>query len=97
MLRKFDGGRSERVWNIVTGNETFVYHCDPKSKQQPSVWLFPGESPPVKFKRSRSTPKQMIAVVFAKSGLVASVPFQENKIVYAEWYINICLPNVFEA
>ena len=51
----------------------------------------------MKFKRSRSTPKQMIAVVFAKSGLVASVPFQENKIVYAEWYINICLPNVFEA
>ena len=25
MLRKFDRGRSERVWDIVTGNETFVY------------------------------------------------------------------------
>ena len=25
ILRKFDGGRSERVWDNVTGNETFVY------------------------------------------------------------------------
>ena len=40
MLRKFDRGRSERVWDIVTGNETFVYRYDPETKQQSSVWLF---------------------------------------------------------
>ena len=55
MLRKFDGGRSERVWNIVTGNETFVYRYDPEIKHPPSVLLFSGESPPVKLKKSRST------------------------------------------
>ena len=26
MPRKFDAGRSERVWNIVTGNETSAYY-----------------------------------------------------------------------
>ena len=26
LIRKFDEGRSERVWDIVTGNETFFLH-----------------------------------------------------------------------
>ena len=52
--------------------------------QQSSVSLFSGESPPVKFKRSRSTPKEMIAVFFAKSDHVASLPFQERKRVNAD-------------
>ena len=38
----------------------------------------------------------MIAVFFPKSGHVTSVPLQERKIVNAEWYINICLPKVFD-
>ena len=39
----------------------------------------------------------MIAVFFAKSDHAAPVSFQERKTVNAEWYINICLPKVFEA
>ena len=39
----------------------------------------------------------MIAVFLAKSGHVTSVPLQERKTVNAEWYINFCLPKVFEA
>ena len=96
-LREFDGGRSERAWEIVSGNETFVYQYDLKTKQQSAVWLFPGGNPPVAFKRSRSTLKRIIAVFFAKSGYVASVPLQERKTVNTECYINTCLPKVSEA
>ena len=39
----------------------------------------------------------MIAVFFVKSGHAASVLLQERKTVNAEWYINTCLPKVFEA
>ena len=91
MLQQFDGGRTERVWDIVRGNETFVYQYDPETKQQSSVWFFPGESSPGKFERSKN------AVFFVKSGHVDSVPCQERKVVYAEWYMNIRLPKVFEA
>ena len=34
MLRKFDEGRLERVWDIVTGEETFVYQYDPEGFPQ---------------------------------------------------------------
>ena len=40
MPTKFDGGGSKRVWDIVTGDETWIYQYDPETKQQSSVWLF---------------------------------------------------------
>ena len=96
MLWKFDGGRSEQVLDIVMDNETFVSQYHLEAKQQPSAWLFPGERPPVKFKGSRSTSRQIIAVLFAKSSNVTSALLQERKTVNVEWYINICLLKVFE-
>ena len=38
MLRKFDGGKSPRVWNTVTEDKTWVYQYDPETKQQSAVW-----------------------------------------------------------
>ena len=59
---KFDGGRPERVLDIVTKNETLVYWYDQENKKQSLVRLLPGESPPMKCLRSRSTSKHIIAV-----------------------------------
>ena len=47
MLRKFDGGRSPRVWDSVTGDETWVYQYYPETKQHSAVWVFPDGNPPV--------------------------------------------------
>ena len=76
ILKKINGGRSERFWDIVTGNETIVYQYDQETNQQSSVWLLPGENQTVKFKKPRSTSKQMMAVVFAKFTHVASDPLK---------------------
>ena len=97
MLRKFDGGRSPRVWDIVTGDGTWVFQYDPETKQQSAVWVFPDENPPVKFKRNRSAFKQMIACFLAKLGHVATIPLEDRKTVTADWYVNHCLPKVFQA
>ena len=43
MLRKFDGGRSPRALDIVTGDETWIYQYDPETKQQSAVWIFQDE------------------------------------------------------
>ena len=84
MLRKFDGGRSPRVWDIVTGDETWVYNYDPETKQQSAVWVFPHENPPVKCKRNRSACKQMIVHFFEKFGHIATIPLEERKTVMAD-------------
>ena len=39
MLRKFDGGRYARVWDIVIEDKTWVYQYDLETKQRSEVWL----------------------------------------------------------
>ena len=97
MLRTFDGGKSPRVWDIVTGDETWEYQYHPKTKQESTVWVFPDENPPVKFKRNPSASKQMIAYFFAKFGHVATIPLEDRKTVTADWYVNHSLPKFFQA
>ena len=84
MLRIFNRGRSPRVWNIVTGDETWVFQYDPETKQQSAVWVFPDENTPVTFKRNRSASKQMVACFFAKIGHFATIPLEDRKTVTAD-------------
>ena len=97
MLRKFDGGRSPRVLDIVTGDETWVYQYYPETKQQSAVWVFPDGNPPVKFKRNRGACKQMMACFFAKFGHVATIPLEDRETFTADWYVNHFLPKIFQA
>lgn len=96
MLARFDGGRSRRVSDIVTGDETWIYQFEPENKRQSTVWIFPDEDPPTKVKRSRSVGKKMVATFFSKSGHVATIPLEEQGTVTAQWYTTVCLPKVFE-
>ena len=96
MLDKFDGGRSNLVSNIITGDETWIYRYDPETKQQSTVWVFDDEEPPTKVVKSRSVGKQMVAVFFRCSGIIATIPLVEQRTVTAAWYCEIALPKVFE-
>ena len=96
MLRKFNNGASRQTDLIITGDETWIYDYDPKTKIQSATWCFPDEPSPAKFRRTRSVGKRMVAVFFNKFGLVAAVPLQERRTVNANWYTTVCLPKVFQ-
>ena len=51
----------------------------------------------MKFKRDRSAFKQIIVCFFAKFGHVATIPLEDRKTVTADWYVNHCLPKIFQA
>ena len=97
MLVKNDSGRANSTWNIVSGDETWVYQFDPETKAQSSVWLFPGDTQLLKFKRSRSASKQMVASYIAKTGHITTIPLEERCTVTADWYVHQCLPQVLHA
>ena len=97
MLRKLDRRRSPRSWVIVTGDKTWACQYDLETKQQSAVWIFPDENLPVKFKRNRCASKQIIACLFAKFGHVATIPLEDKKTVTADWYVNHCVPKIFQA
>ena len=97
MLLRFDKGRSTGVWEIISGDETWVYCFDPETKQQSSQWMLVGHKPPQKVVRSRSVAKQMVVVFVRKSDPVALVPLETQRTVTARWYVEECLPRVLES
>ena len=97
MLERFKSGTSKRCWEIITGDETWVYQYDPETKQQSAVWLLPDDASPTKVRRARSVGKQMVATFFSQAGHLATVALQDRRTVNADWYINQCLPLVFDA
>jgi histone-lysine N-methyltransferase SETMAR len=95
MLKKYNHGASKAVYNICTGDESWIYAYEPETKQQSTVWVFQDEPNPTKVIRARSTSKQMIACFFSKTGHVATIPLEQRRTVNSEWYTTICLPEVF--
>lgn len=95
MLERFNKGDSRRIFDIVTGDESWIYQYDPETKRQSTVWVFPDDAPPVKVKRGRSVGKKMVASFFSASGHVVTVPLENQATVTAKWYVTICLPKLF--
>ena len=75
---------------IITGDETWVYQYDPKTKQQSKQLLPRGSSGPIKFKSERSV-KKVMATVFWDSEGVVLVDFLEVKKTVTGAYYQITL------
>ncbi|KAG7295442.1 hypothetical protein JYU34_021619 [Plutella xylostella] len=84
-LQRFNGGSSNAVYNIVSGDESWIYSYEPERKHQSAVWVFEGEVKPTKVIRSRSVSKKMVASFVSKTGHVATIPLQEQRTVTADW------------
>lgn len=96
MLKKYQCGASKVVYNICTGDESWIYAYEPETKQQSTVWVFQDEQNPTKVVRGRSTSKQMVACFFGITGHVATVALEQRRTINSEWYTTICLPEVIE-
>jgi Transposase (partial DDE domain) len=95
-LKRFEGGRSRRVFDIVTIDESWLYYFNPGTKQQSTVWISKNEARPTKVRRARSTGKRMVAIFFMKSGLIKSIALESGATVNADCYTNLCLPEVLK-
>lgn len=96
MIQRFNQGESNATYDIITGDETWIYCYEPETKRQSMQWVFPGEEHPTKIKRGRSTDKQMIATFICRTGHIASVALPKKTTVTAHWYTTVCLPEVFK-
>lgn len=94
--KKFRRGKSNMVYNIVTGDESWIYCYEPETKRQSAQGIFQNEERPTKVKRARSVGKKMVASFFSCTGHVATVPLEDRRTVNADWYTSVCLPIVFK-
>lgn len=55
---------------IVTGDETWVHHYDPESKEESKQWVEQGSRAPVKFKVTPSAGKIMATIFWDSEGIL---------------------------
>ena len=96
MKSKFKKGTSPLVSKVITGDETWIYHYDPESKEQSRQWTPIGEPPPQKVRKSQYSKKQMYAIFFDPKGIRAVVALESGKTVSSEWYTTSCLPELIQ-
>jgi [histone H3]-lysine36 N-dimethyltransferase SETMAR len=95
-LEKFKNPQSKSLYNIVTGDETYIYYYDPLNKKDSKEWRYKNQSPPLKVKKSISTKKVMMIVFFSKVGIELSISVPRKKKLNSQFLIRNCLSSVFE-
>ena len=78
MLTKFKDGKAKDVYNVLTGNETWIYRYEPEIKRQSTVWCFPNDEPLTKVRKSRSGKRKMIAPFLSIIGHLPIVLLQNQ-------------------
>ena len=80
-----------RLCDIVTGDETWIYHRKVGRKQSNASWVKEGERPRTVVKQSRYEPKTMFSIFFRSTGVEHISYMEEGKTIDNISYINDCL------
>jgi histone-lysine N-methyltransferase SETMAR len=86
-LVKQHGGWETFRQLIVTGDETWVPHFDPPTKQESKVWMTRGSDPPVKARREAHCKKVMLTLFFDINGPLTIDFLEPGTTINADRYI----------
>lgn len=97
MLVNYDSGSSKRLYEAVTGDETWISQFDLQIKYNIQFGYLKIKNRQLKVERSKSIGKKMIATFsFLKNCCIASVPLEEQNTITENWYTEICPPVVIK-
>ena len=94
LLKMYTGRDDSRLFEIITGDETWVRYDTPLSKESNKVWMESQSDPPMIAKRDFRSAKIMYCIFFNGRGPVAQILVPKGKTVTGNFYTNNCLLDV---
>jgi len=88
-LNLFNKNKIDFVRRFVTMDETWIYHHDPKLKQERLQWTEAGCSAPKQVKSERSAKKVMASVFWDAKGILLIDYLEKGKTINSEYYCNL--------
>lgn len=88
-LERFRKNKVDFLRRFVTMDETWVYHHDPKSKQEAKEWCEPGCSAPKRVRVHKSAKKVLASVFWDAKGILFVDYLQTGKTINSEYYCNL--------
>ena len=93
-LAKFNEGKW-RICDIITGDESWIYHRQIGHKQSNATWVAAGGKPRTVVRRNQFEPKSMITVFFKSTGPVLIDVLDKGKTIDHKYYIkNVLKPAI---
>lgn len=92
-LAQFEEGKW-RLCDVVTGDESWVYHRHIGTNSSTASWTAEGQLPPTQVKRHQFEPKSMICVFFKSTGPMHVDVLKKGKTIDNKYYIQNCLKPV---
>ena len=89
-LEKFRNG-TWRLCDIITGDETWIYHRQIGRKSSNSTWVGENESPRTIVRRNRYEPKTLFCLFFKSTGPALIHKVDKGKTIDHDYYIDNCL------
>jgi hypothetical protein len=84
-LAKFNE-KKWRLGDIMTGDESWIYHRAIGQKQSNAAWVAEGDPPKTVQKRNQFEPKSMFTIFFKSTGVVLIDVMETGKTINAKYY-----------
>ena len=88
-LKRFKQNQTDFVRRFITMDETWIYHHDPKLKQERLQWIEAGSSAPKQVKSERSAKKIMASIFWDAKGVLLIDYLEKGKTINSEYYCNL--------
>ena len=85
-IEKYDKCDPHRLEEIVTGDETWIYHFQPNSKAKNKVWVSSEGNRPVIARRCKTSNRMLYAIFFDSKGPVLQIPVPKGSSVTGKFY-----------
>ena len=86
VIEKYDKSDPRRLEEIVTGDETWIYHFQPDSKAKNRVWVSSESNTPVTARRCKTSNRMLNAIFFDSKGPVLQSPVPKGSSVTGKFY-----------
>ena len=86
VIEKYDKCDQRHLEEIVTGDETWIYHFQPNSKAKNKVWVsFKGDRPVIA-SRCKTSNRMLYTIFFDSKGPVLQIPVPKGSSVTGKFY-----------
>ena len=94
VIEKYDKCDPHPLEEIVTGDETWIYHFQPHSKAKNKVWVSSEGNRPVIARSCKTSNRMLYAIFFDSKGPVLQIPVPKGSSVTGKFYREVFLLNL---
>ena len=96
VIEKYDKCDPCRLEEIVTGDETWIYHFQPGSKAENKVWVSSEGNRPVIARHCKTSNRMLYAIFFDLKGSVLQIPVPKGSSVTGKFYRESVLTQIVD-